>query len=272
VSLWIRIDGVQSDPQRATVAVRDRAFQYGDGLFETMRLEGGAIRYRQDHLERLARGCDRLGIALPNAAALARDLDDAATECRDGVVKLIVSRGDGERGYRPERSAVPRRVVTVYDAAAAPTGVPIVARWCATRLARNPCLAGIKHLNRLEQVLAQAEWQDPRIAEGLMLDVEGEVICGTCSNVFAVVGGTLCTPDLRFAGVAGVMRRRVLAAADERGVAVAEISMRPADIESASELFVTNALTGIRPIGQLGDRYWTGAPIATQLAHDLGLW
>jgi 4-amino-4-deoxychorismate lyase len=121
-------------------------------------------------------------------------------------------------------------------------------------------------------VLAQAEWRDPGIAEGLMLDTEGEIVCATQSNVFAVIAETLFTPDLRFAGVAGVMRRQVLAAARAGGIPVIEAPLHPDELDRASELFVTNAVHGIRPIGQLDDRGWPVGAVTARLAGALSLW
>jgi 4-amino-4-deoxychorismate lyase len=145
-------------------------------------------------------------------------------------------------------------------------------RWCETHLGRNPGLAGIKHLNRLEQVLAQAEWRDPDIAEGLMLDTEGEVVAATSGNLFIVRDGILCTPDLRYCGIRGVMRGRVLGVARSIGLAVEEQPLRRNDIEAASELFITNAVRGIRPVTALENSTWPVGDVATQLATTLALW
>lgn len=144
-------------------------------------------------------------------------------------------------------------------------------RWCETRLGRNTRLAGIKHLNRLEQVLAQQEWDDPRIAEGFMLDTEGELVCATSCNVFLVRDGVLRTPDLRFCGVAGVMRARVILAAAELGIAVVEEPLWPDDVATAQEVFITNAVRGIRAVVSLDTLSWSPGPITAQLAAQLRL-
>jgi 4-amino-4-deoxychorismate lyase len=147
----------------------------------------------------------------------------------------------------------------------------VTLRWCDTRLARNALLAGIKHLNRLEQVLAQAEWQDADIDEGLMLDTEGEVVSATAANVFVVRDGTLLTPDLRFSGVRGVMREQVLGAAQRLGIALSAEPLWPHHIECASEVFLTNSVRGIRSVGALGKQQWRETPVADQLRAALGL-
>jgi 4-amino-4-deoxychorismate lyase len=137
------------------------------------------------------------------------------------------------------------------------------------RLGRNARLARIKHLNRLEQVLAQAEWHDEAIVDGLMLDTEGELVSGTANNVFLVREGVLLTPDLRFCGVLGIMRAEVLRVAKELGIAVSEEPLWPHDVEAASELFLTNAVRGIRSVNELGALRWDSAPVAERLRQAL---
>jgi 4-amino-4-deoxychorismate lyase len=129
-------------------------------------------------------------------------------------------------------------------------------RWCDARLAEQPLLAGIKHLNRLEQVLARAEWTDPDVAEGLMRDVHGRLVCGTMSNVFIVIRDQLVTPALVRAGVAGVMRAALLAAFRQSGAAVVERDVEPAELAAASEVFLSNALIGAWPVRSLEQLRW----------------
>jgi len=138
-------------------------------------------------------------------------------------------------------------------------------------MARNTALAGIKHLNRLEQVLAQREWWDASIDEGLMLDTEGELISGTASTVFMVANGCLCTPDLRYCGVRGTMRARVLDKARELNIEIVEEALWPEDLEAASEIFVTNAVRGIRPVVALEGKQWVVGPVTRRLIDALGL-
>ncbi|HSN73136.1 MAG TPA: aminotransferase class IV, partial [Steroidobacteraceae bacterium] len=172
----------------------------------------------------------------------------------------------------PPEPAAPRRILSIDETPVMNDGAPITVRWCSTQLGRNPGLAGIKHLNRLEQVLARAEWSDVSIAEGLMLDTEGEIVCGTSCNVFAVIDGSLTTPDLRYCGVAGVMRRQVLSVAAALGIAVNEAPLRPDELARASEVFVTNAIAGIRPVGRLAELEWPIGATTRRLARALELW
>ena len=160
------------------------------------------------------------------------------------------------------------RVVALYPPPL-PSPARLALRWCEMRLGRNARLAGIKHLNRLEQVLAQAEWHDEAIVDGLMLDTEGEVVSGTANNVFLVREGVLVTPDLRFCGVLGIMRSEVLRVAQEQGIAVNEEPLWPHDVEAASEVFLTNAVRGIRSVNELGSLRWDSTPVADRLRKAL---
>lgn len=247
----------------------DRGFQYGDGLFETALLIRRRVRFLDDHLQRLFDGCARLGIAAPDEQTLRNEIAQVTADAERGVLKIIVTRGSGGRGYRPSGTAS-TRVVVLHPLIPAPQKA-LRLRWCDIRLGRNARLAGIKHLNRLEQVLAQGEWRDGDADEGLMLDTEGEVVCATSANVFAVRDGALITPDLRFSGVQGVMRAQVLKAAAKLRLAVSEEPLWPHDIETASEVFITNAVRGIRSVASLDSLQWSETGVATRLAKALSL-
>lgn len=262
MTLSVLVNGEPATDLTHALPLNDRGFHYGDGVFETARLEQGFVRFLDAHLERLRIGCERLRIAPPDAAVLKQDIERVTATLRSAVVKIVVTRGVGQRGYRPSAESVATRVVASYAAPEVDPNRSLNVRWCATRLGRNGALAGIKHLNRLEQVLAQAEWDDPTIDEGLMLDTEGELVCATASNVFLVREGTLLTPDLRYCGVRGIMRGEVLRAAGQLGISVREEPLWPDDVETAEEVFLTNAVRGIRPVGRLGTRQWTQHRIA----------
>mgnify|MGYP000152111250 CR=1 FL=1 len=181
----------------------------------------------------------------------------------DGALKIIVTRGSGGRGYRPDPAARSRRILHWFPAPAHPpswSSEGVCTRFCTTTLGRNPRLAGIKHLNRLEQVLARAEWEDPAIAEGLMLDSEGLVIEGTMSNIFVEREGRLLTPRLDRAGVEGVVRALVLEQARAQGIVCEERDLAPQDLLEADALFLSNSLIGIWPVRRLeARRYRLGA-------------
>lgn len=242
-----------------SLPVFDRGLLYGDGLFETMPLRNGEPLLWDRHIQRLGEGCLRLGLPVPEPALLREELARiAGTEAR-AVAKIILTRGTAGRGYWADPINTTTRIMQhlpwpEYPDTAGTVGVDV--RWCTTRLACQPLLAGIKHLNRLEQVLARAEWKDD-YAEGLVCDTNGLVIEGTMTNLFLVLAdGTVVTPDLSQSGVAGVMRAQVLdcvASAGMNGL----IQRVTADmIESAHELFLTNSLIGIWPIRRIEARHY----------------
>lgn len=271
MTLAILVNGVAPPDLGHAIAANDRGLHYGDGVFETALLTDGRVRFLNDHLQRLFDGCERLGIRAPDRATLVSEITRVTASLRGAVLKIVVTRGAGTRGYRPNQEIESTRVVAVYAAPGPSPARGISLRWCETRLGRNARLAGIKHLNRLEQVLAQAEWRDESIDEGLMLDTEGELVCATAGNVFIVREGVLLTPDLRFCGVRGIMRAQVLRAAAQLQIATSEEPLWPHDVEAASEVFVTNAVRGIRSAVALGSLRWAGGATAGRLKAALGL-
>jgi 4-amino-4-deoxychorismate lyase len=239
------------------IAVLDRGLQYGDGLFETVAVVDGRPCLWQRHLARLQQGCDRLGIARPDGEQLLAEALQVIGHSPRSVLKIIITRGTGGRGYRPPLDVAPTRILCLApwpDHPAAAQNQGVVVRICDTRLGDNPRLAGIKHLNRLEQVLAQAEWRDPAVAEGLMLDSAGCVIEGTMSNLFVLNEGRLLTSDLSRCGIAGVMRGLVLEMAASLGLPCAVEEMTLDDLGEADALFLTNSLIGIWPVRALEGR------------------
>lgn len=262
MSLDCWIDGRPGD----RVAVLDRGLHYGDGLFETLPVRDGRIPLLEDHLERLAEGCRRLGIASPDPALLRQELHAAAKSRSQAVLKLMLTRGSGGRGYRSPNPATPVRVLLRYpwpDHPEAWSREGIHLRVCSTRLGHNPVLAGLKHLNRLEQVLARAEWgEGSTVQEGLMLDEDGLVVEGTMTNVFAAPEeGRLLTPDLGKCGVAGVMRRHLIQCAEAEGVRVEQRHVPLAQFLEHRELFVCNSIVGVWPVLRVAERDCVPGPM-----------
>lgn len=252
--------------------VADSGLQYGDGLFETLALRRGEPLLWDQHIHRLGEGCRRLGLISPQASLLHDEVARIAGPEERAVIKIILTRGKAGRGYRADVSGNTTRVVQrlawpAYPVTADREGVTV--RWCKTRLARQPLLAGMKHLNRLEQVLARAEWQDD-YAEGLMCDTNGQVIEGTRTNLFLVRSdGTLVTPDLSQSGVAGVMRAQVLESAAAMGLPCLVQAVTTDMIESALELFLTNSLIGIWPVRRIESRKYVVGKISQTLQAAL---
>ncbi|MEN9705863.1 MAG: hypothetical protein RLZZ393_1742 [Pseudomonadota bacterium] len=236
----------------------DRGLHYGDGLFETMLCRGRGIRFHSLHAERLAEGCRRLGIALDAHGALEQAASRAANQ--PGILKLIVTRGSATaRGYAPAGDERPRQLLLRYpwppaDAVDAPT--PVV--HLDTPLGENPLLAGMKHLNRLELVLARARLQGHGAFEGLLCGSSGRLACGTMTNVFVLQDGVLRTPRVDRCGIAGVMRAVVMREARILGIEAEEADLEPACVAEADEAFLTNVRYGLRPITSVD-----GRPVAT---------
>lgn len=231
-----------------TVSINDRGLSYGDGVFETIRLHEGHTIYLQQHLERLLKGCQRLKIKL-DLKLLEEEIGQLSSQFSEyAVLKIIISRETGGRGYRPTANATANRILSLHtlpssNLTQADTGIHSFL--CQQRLALQPALAGIKHLNRLEQVLASQEWPDEKYHEGIMLDINGNVIEGTKSNLFLLESNTLITPDLTHCGVDGVMRK-VLIAAFNTQVKIEAVSL--SRLLEAKEVFVCNSVFGVWPL------------------------
>jgi 4-amino-4-deoxychorismate lyase len=265
-ALWL-VNG-----RREALDPADRGVAYGDGVFETMAAHDGEVRRLTQHLERLASGCRRLAIDPPDEGTLRAEIAAHVPAKGRAVVKLIVTRGPGARGYAPPTAARPTRILSISSWPSYPrhhytAGMNV--RTCELRLGRNQALAGLKHLNRLEQVLASAEVRAAGADEGLMLDSEGCVVGATSNNVFAVRGNEVVTPAVTRCGIAGVMRRAVLDAAPALGLAAAVRDVDPAELRGADEVFLCNAVAGIRPVAMLDDVNFNAArPVTGRLiAH-----
>jgi len=267
----ILINGEKKD----TININDRGLLYGDGLFETMAVHRGKINLWDAHWQRLCLGCEKLSINLPNKELLEKEI---ALLCEGNeeeryIIKLIVTRGEGQRGYRFDKEQNVTRILSShawpdYPESYQTEGVAV--RYCETTLSENVKLAGIKHLNRLEQVLARNEWDTEDFQEGLMLTTQGHVIDGTMSNIFAVMGNQIFTPDLSLCGVAGVMRKTIINIAKEKGFATYEKKFSKSELVMADELFLTNSLFGIWPIRLIAKtRYTKVGEVTKQLIDEV---
>lgn len=260
------VDGVSGN----TISIRDRGLLYGDGVFRTFRVSNGRPLHWPSHYQKLQNDCNALGITCPDYACLTSELDLLLAGHADAVFKVIVTRGHAARGYAPPAKAASTHIWDVSPPPVYPEhqqGVTV--RLCDLRLGRQPRLAGIKHLNRLESVLAAAECAD--VDEGLLLDEGSLVIEGVRSNVFVVRQGRLITPDLSRCGVAGVQRDRVMACAARIGLPVEVRDIELAELYSADELFLTNSIFGLWPVASLAHQRWTGFPVALKIRTALEL-
>jgi len=263
----VLVDGMPGD----MVSVADRGFSYGDGLFETIRFVGGRAPLWARHMQRLQDSSARLRMPAPDVAQLWEEAAAVTQGMDDAVVRLTLTRGIGQRGYAPPASPVGTRVVAAFDMPSISPDVYVQGirmRWCETRWAPQPLLAGMKHLNRLEQVMARAEWSDPDIADGVVLDLDGHVISATMANLFAVIDGVLVTPSLDRCGVAGVARAEVITT--RPGTQLVEMS--PSHLRQASEVFLSSSVRGILPVQAVGDTLYVPGPVTRALQqHWRGL-
>jgi len=236
------------------INIADRGLHYGDGLFETMAYRHGRVELLTEHLNRLAQGCERLAIPYPGDTVLQSDIKQlSASLTADAVIKIIVTRGQGGRGYRTATNSQPTRIISNHALPNYPQShtLGIRARLCQQTLSENSSLAGIKHLNRLEQVLARQEWDDDAISEGLMFDQHQYLIEGVMSNVFVVRDNVLLTPKLDRSGVAGIMRSKVMECADKLSIECRQTQLSLADLKCADEVFITNSIIIVWPIIQI---------------------
>ena len=246
-----------------TIPADDRAVQYGDGLFETVAIRDGEPRLWDYHVERLSTGAARLGLVSPSEPALRSGLVAALAQSRPArtrcLAKIVLTAGRGPRGYARSPDAETTVLTGIADAAELPAscyrdGVDL--RVCRTRLAVQPQLAGMKTLNRLEQVLARNEWSDDATFEGLTLDTADRLICGTMSNLFLITGQGLVTPALTRCGVAGVMRRHVLTLLDSTGTDCQVRDVGVDELWSSDGVFISNSQFGILPVRRCGKHSW----------------
>lgn len=259
------VDGELND----RVSAADRGFHYGDGLYETLGVFDGQPRFWQGHIDRLTAGCERLGLPMPPQAVLLREVQTVSAGRSRAMVKIILSRGPSGVGFQPNEVAAATRVVASFPwpgVEGQPELAGVRTRICKLRLGIQPELGGLNHLNRLEQVMARSEWNDPTIQEGILLDREDHVITGIRSNLFLVSGGLILTPRLDRCGVRGVMRAAVLAAFRERcEQRRITIDMLP----EADEIFLCNALHGIYPVNAVDHWHFEPGPVTREVQEWL---
>jgi len=247
------------------VTATNRGLNYADGLFETLSVNRGHPRWWQAHMDRLNAGCERLGLVMPSQVVLLREVQTVCAGIPKAVAKIVLTRTGQSRGYMPSEQSSCVRVVSAYDYpenVAEITRMGIKTRICKLRLAIQPALGGIKHLNRLEQVLASMELRGTEALEGVLLDRDDHVISAIAANIFVVMDRRLLTPRLDLCGVRGVMRSQILAGFTAR----CEQRRIPVDmLLEAEEVFVCNSIRGIVPVIEINDRVYGIGPMTREL-------
>jgi 4-amino-4-deoxychorismate lyase len=266
-AIWL--DGTPT----AVLPLPDRGLDYGDGLFETLLVDHGKPLYTEFHLERLAHGLRAL--ALPDCLSAARQQLESAADaafCQNkwpwASLRLSVIRGSGRRGYTPAMNATPRVLIQIgcldrdcgQMSSAATLGV------AAIRLSKQPLLAGIKHLNRLEQVLAAAQAQEEGTDECIVLDQTEHLTCVVAGNLFLVRHGELLTPKMVDCGVLGTRRRLIIEKwAPLIGLHVREVRLTLSDLHTAEEVFYSNSLQTVRPVARVREQCWDNHSVCNAL-------
>ena len=241
--LYCSINGEKT----SQLAVNDRGFSYGDGLFTTAKIVNGKIEMLAQHLKRLVDGCHHLNIKFNAINALENELTKVALSFSIAVIKVVITAGMGGRGYSRRGTSEPTVVISVsafpehyenWQLSGINLGIS------ALKLGINPMLADIKHLNRLEQVLIRQEL-DQRAEDDLVVtNINGDIVEASCANVFWLIDDALYTPEIIHCGVAGLMRDKILSAIPD--VIVDRFTLE--DIQQAQAMFICNSVMGIVPI------------------------
>ena len=256
------------------VPAMDRGLHYGDGVFETIVCQDNRLQFWQQHMTRMRAGATILRLDFPGEETWLNDvrsLLEAGDAKRSLVIKLMLTRGVGERGYRVPRTVLPCRLafkslVPENTAPLSHQGARVTR--CTVPLSVNSVLAGIKHLNRLDNVLARNEWQD-EYDEGLMSDHKGNIIEGTMSNLFAVRAGTLYTPALENCGIHGIIRQQLLEIASEQNISLEVTTITHEALLQMDEIFLCNSVIGARPVTEYSGKEFLPGSITALLSDKL---
>ena len=256
----------------AVISIHDRGFQFGDGVFETIAVQSGKLLCREEHFARLETGCRRLSITCPDRNLLQREANRLCESLASAVLKVVITRGTGGRGYQPPENISANRILSVHDRPIYPPSyyqAGINTCICRRRIHHHPDTAGIKHLNRLEQVLLRREVAATPYPEGVVLDPHDNVIEGTMSNLFMVKDGKFTTPDLSRCGIAGIIRKSVIELNEAAGAATSIRTIKPEELFEADEVFYCNSLIGVWPVRRLGDKVFDSIDASLEIMGKL---
>lgn len=242
--------------QAEHISIRDRGFQYGDGCFETVRVLSNTPILWPAHLKRLERACEALHLSV-DFDLLQSEISQLlqSNKTADVILKITVTRGEGGKGYAPPEQADCTRIIQLIDYSAPATNEGARVALCQHRLSSNSFLAGIKHLNRLDQVLASVQIPTD-CDEGLCMDEEGYVIEGCRSNLLLAIDNELVTPDLSKSGVQGVMLDHLIDEFEKQGTRVLRKTISLSELKTAGEILLCNSVFGVWPIAEIQNEGW----------------
>jgi 4-amino-4-deoxychorismate lyase len=252
----------------------DRGLHYGDGLFETIAVKSGVAELLDEHISRLEKSCERLNFSKIDFQKLKIEVEQQSKSFSKSVIKIIITRGSGGRGY-----SIPKEVKYTYLILHYPWPEYNPDKWikgiaimkCDLVLANQPVLAGMKHLNRLENVLARIELNNTEFEEGLLCDSNNNVIEATSSNIFIVYNNKIITPKLDKCGVSGIMRDKVIKYSAENGNPVNIQDIPYTLLFEADEIFLTNSIIGIWPVRKVNEKIYNLFPATKKLMKLLNV-
>ena len=262
------VNGIPGD----AISVHDRGLQFGDGVFETIAVQSGKLLCREAHFSRLETGCRRLSIACPSGSLLEREADRLCEPLTSAVLKIIVTRGTGGRGYQPPENISANRILSVHDQPVYPAAYyreGIESYVCGRRVDHTPDLAGIKHLNRLEQIILRREVAATPYPEGAVLDRYDNVVEGSMSNIFMVKDDKLITPDLSRCGIAGVIRQSIIELDKAAGRETEIRTIACEELFEADEVFYCNSVIGVWPVRRIENKVFSSIDAGLEIMRKL---
>ena len=262
------VNGMPGD----AISIHDRGLQFGDGVFETIAVQSGNLLCREAHFSRLETGCRHLSITCPDRSLLERESDRLCESLASAVLKIIITRGSGGRGYHPPEEISANRILSVHEQPVYPSAYyrdGIDSYVCGGRIDHAPALAGIKHLNRLEQIILRREVAATPYPEGVVLDRNDNVVEGSMSNIFVVKDGKLITPDLSRCGIAGVIRKSIIELDKAAGRETAIRTIAREELFEADEIFYCNSVIGIWPVKRIGNKAFNGIDAGLEIMERL---
>ncbi|MCE2595250.1 aminodeoxychorismate lyase [Motilimonas cestriensis] len=262
---------INGEPNRQ-ISPADRGLAYGDGFFTTAKVVRGKVEFWRDHVERLMLASKKFAIELPSLLTLFSEVQTAIAGVELGCLKILITRGEGGRGYSGAGCENPTRIISVTPWPAQyqlwqRSGIALAP--CQYQLGLNPQLAGYKTLNRLDQVLIKQELESLDVDDVIVCDINGYVVESSAANVFWFEQGTLYTPDLSQAGVNGVMRKQVLRCAEQLEIPVNIVKFKLDQLAQVDSMFITNTLMGLVPIKQFQQRVLTDFSLVQRLQQEI---